>query len=151
MKKEQIQERAGEIAGLILNALVAVGPAINVAANKTTLSLKQVLLLAKLGRHPTGLAMTDIARWCGNSTAAATGLIDRLEKMGYVERAHSRDDRRRVIVSPAQRGESALAQWRADMETELAEALDADGDGAAPCPTTVRELGSIFDPFGLAA
>jgi len=42
--------------------------------------------------------MTDIAKKMGHSTAAATGLVDRLEKLGFVERMHSAEDRRKVFV-----------------------------------------------------
>ena len=41
-----------------------------------------------------------IAEMTGLSTGAVTGLVDRLERAGYVTRAHDPHDRRRVIVAP---------------------------------------------------
>ena len=32
----------------------------------------------------------------GHSTAAATGLVDRLEKLGYVQRLHASDDKEKL-------------------------------------------------------
>lgn len=43
-------------------------------------------------------AAGDIARRTGLSSGAVTGLIDRLEKLGLVERAADPDDRRKVLV-----------------------------------------------------
>ena len=41
-----------------------------------------------------------LAKMTGLSTGAVTGLVDRLERAGYVTRAQDPQDRRRVIVSP---------------------------------------------------
>ena len=41
-----------------------------------------------------------LAEMTGLSTGAVTGLVDRLERAGYVTRAQDPQDRRRVIVSP---------------------------------------------------
>jgi len=42
----------------------------------------------------------ELARRTGLSTGAITGVIDRLEKSGFVRRAEDPADRRRVIVEP---------------------------------------------------
>src|SRR5439155_4424793 len=41
-----------------------------------------------------------LAEMTGLSTGAVTGMVDRLERAGYVTRAQDPQDRRRVIVSP---------------------------------------------------
>mgnify|MGYP003148887232 CR=1 FL=1 len=41
-----------------------------------------------------------LAERTGYTTGAVTGMIDRLERAGYVERKQDSDDRRRVIVTP---------------------------------------------------
>ncbi len=50
---------------------------------------------------------------------SAVELIDRLEKHGYVVRARSREDRRRVLVSLLRRGERVLEQVARDRLKEL--------------------------------
>lgn len=45
-----------------------------------------------------GLTMTEVARFSSHSTAAATGLIDGLERAGVVERFRLHTDRRVVQV-----------------------------------------------------
>jgi DNA-binding MarR family transcriptional regulator len=57
------------------------------------------------------ITMTDISRKMGHSTAAATGMIDRLEKLGYMERTHAVDDRRKVIVCVTEKGLEILNLW----------------------------------------
>ena len=42
----------------------------------------------------------ELARRTGLTTGAITGVIDRLERSGFVRRAKDADDRRRVIIEP---------------------------------------------------
>lgn len=69
------------------------------------------------------LTMTDIARKMGHSTAAATGLVDRLEKLGYVERMHAADDRRKVMVRITAKGMDLVAKLRGALQDRVAEAM----------------------------
>ena len=48
--------------------------------------------------------MTDMAKFMNVSTAAITGIIDRLAKSGYVVRKHDPDDRRIVQVKITPKG-----------------------------------------------
>lgn len=48
--------------------------------------------------------MTDMAKFMNVSTAAITGIIDRLTKSGYVVRKHDSDDRRIVRVNLTAKG-----------------------------------------------
>jgi DNA-binding MarR family transcriptional regulator len=51
--------------------------------------------------HRFGTMPADrLAELTGLATGAATGIIDRLEKAGYVRRANDLNDRRRTIVEP---------------------------------------------------
>jgi DNA-binding MarR family transcriptional regulator len=68
--------------------------------------------------------MTDIARKMGHSTAAATGLVDRMEKLGYVERSHAVDDRRKVMVRITGKGVELVARLRSALQTRVAEAME---------------------------
>ena len=66
-------------------------------------SFPQFFLLGHLcSQGPTG--MRGIADLMGHSTPAATGLVQRLEKLGYVRRTHGREDRRKVTVSSTAKG-----------------------------------------------
>ncbi|PJZ68099.1 hypothetical protein CH373_17975 [Leptospira perolatii] len=46
------------------------------------------------------LTAGEIAEETGLATASVTGLIDRLEKLGFVERVRDAKDRRKVFVKP---------------------------------------------------
>src|SRR3954453_3147665 len=53
-------------------------------------------LLSRTGPITAG----ELARQTGLTTGAITGVIDRLEKAGFVRRAEDPNDRRRVIIEP---------------------------------------------------
>jgi DNA-binding MarR family transcriptional regulator len=46
----------------------------------------------------------DLAEQTGLTTGAVTGLVDRLEKEGFVRREQDKRDRRRVIIMPISNG-----------------------------------------------
>jgi len=64
---------------------------------------KTLFLLSRLGPLTAG----EIAERTGLTTPSVTGLIDRLESKGFVQRVRDTRDRRRVIV---ERNEERLAQ-----------------------------------------
>lgn len=68
--------------------------------------------------------MTDIARKMGHSTAAATGLVDRLEKLGYMERTHAIDDRRKVMVRVTSKGLDLVSRLRDELQSQIAYAME---------------------------
>ena len=65
------------------------------------------------------LTMTEIAKKMGHTTAAATGLVDRLEKLGHVKRCHATDDRRKILVKITTTGERIVGEVRDDMVENL--------------------------------
>jgi DNA-binding MarR family transcriptional regulator len=82
--------------------------------SRDRLSFPQFFLLGHLGSHgPTG--MTSIAELMGHSTPAATGLVQRLEKLGYVKRTHEINDRRKVTVSVTAKGIRLVEGVRQEM------------------------------------
>ena len=86
--------------------------------NKGNVSFAQFFLLGYLASEDY-LTMSDIARKMGHSTAAATGLVDRLEKLGYVQRLHAADDRRKVMVQITRKGIDLVNRMREDIVEKL--------------------------------
>lgn len=91
--------------------------------NKDNISFAQFFLLSYLATSKE-LTMTDIARKMGHSTAAATGLVDRLEKLGYMERTHAIDDRRKVLVRVTAKGVDLVSRLRDELQSRIAEAME---------------------------
>ena len=79
--------------------------------NKGKVSYAQFFLLGYLDDQDS-LTMTDIAKKMGHSTAAATGLVDRLQKLGYVSRVHAEDDRRKILVRISDEGRALVQSLR---------------------------------------
>ncbi len=91
--------------------------------NRDNISFAQFFLLSYLSTSRE-LTMTDIARKMGHSTAAATGLVDRLEKLGYMERTHAIDDRRKVLVRITPKGLDIVSRLRDELQGRIAEAME---------------------------
>jgi DNA-binding MarR family transcriptional regulator len=86
-------------------------------------SFPQYCLLGFL-REQKELNMSEIAQRMGHSTAAATGLIDRLENLGHVKRTHGLDDRRKVLVQITASGAALVAEVREDMISNLLKMME---------------------------
>ncbi len=91
--------------------------------NRDNISFAQFFLLSYLASSK-DLTMTDIAKKMGHSTAAATGLVDRLEKLGYMERTHAIDDRRKVMVRVTSKGLDLVSRLRDELQSQIADAMN---------------------------
>jgi DNA-binding MarR family transcriptional regulator len=108
--------------------------------NKGNISFPQFFLLTYLSSEDY-LTMSDIAKKMGHSTAAATGLVDRLEKLAYVERVHAAEDRRKIMVRITAKGVELVSKMRSEIATDLAGILAGmDEDQAEAVEHTKRAI-----------
>ena len=63
--------------------------------------------------------MSAIAQKMGHTTAAASGLVARLENLGYVVRTIAREDRRKVLVCITDKGSALVRRIREEMVGNL--------------------------------
>ena len=90
---------------------------------KGSISFPQFFLLGHLcSQGPTG--MSRIAELMGHSTPAATGLVQRLEKLDYVRRSHEQDDRRKVTVTATSKGSHLVEGVRQEMIGNLEKVME---------------------------
>lgn len=92
--------------------------------SRGNVSFPQYLLLCFLAAEPEPLTMTAVAERMRHTTAAATGIVDRLEKLGYVRRGHEPKDRRKILVHITPLGEQLVQRVRNDMATTLVGLMD---------------------------
>ena len=86
-------------------------------------SFPQFFLLGHLcSQGPAG--MSRIAELMDHSTPAATGLVQRLEKLGYVRRTHEKEDRRKVNVTATSKGASLVEGIRQEMIANLEKVME---------------------------
>lgn len=83
-------------------------------------SFPQFFILTHINDACEALSMTEIAGHMSHTTAAATGLVDRLERLDYVERTPAPHDRRKVLVRIKPRGSELVALIRRDIAENLA-------------------------------
>jgi len=99
--------------------------------NRGNISFPQFFLLTYLSSEDY-LTMSAIAKKMGHSTAAAPGLVDRLEKLGFVERVHAAEDRRKIMVRITSSGSEIVSTMRQHIASELANIMeDLDDDDAS--------------------
>jgi DNA-binding MarR family transcriptional regulator len=68
--------------------------------------------------------MSAIAQKMGHTTAAASGLVARLENLAYVMRSVARDDRRKVMVCITPKGSTLVRRIREEMVGNLMKILE---------------------------
>lgn len=86
-------------------------------------SFPQFFLLGHIASQDS-LSMSEIADRMNHSTAAATGLVDRLENLGYVQRTHAANDRRKVLVKITKKGTALVERIRQDIINNLSQIMD---------------------------
>ncbi|MHA3774184.1 MarR family winged helix-turn-helix transcriptional regulator [Verrucomicrobiota bacterium sgz303538] len=106
-------------------------------------SFPQYCLLGFLSQQPY-LTMTEIAQRMGHTTAAATGLVDRLEKLGHVRRVHAQEDRRKILVEITESGSGLVAEVRDDMVCNILKIMDLLEDGEKKAWLQIYEKVSAF-------
>src|SRR4026209_1529586 len=81
-------------------------------------SFSQYFLLAALDQKEV-LTMSAIAQKMGHTTAAASGLVARLEHLNYVVRASAPEGRRQVMVCITEKGSALVRRIREEMVGNL--------------------------------
>ena len=129
--KPPMKEVASDVADFIMFTQRSFLLDLSRELNRGTVSYAQFFLLGYLSSEQQ-LTMTDISRKMGHSTAAATGLVDRLEKLGYVQRLHAADDRRKVMVQITIKGIQLVQQLRDNLASNVADVMASSNNPAAP-------------------
>ena len=86
-------------------------------------SFVQFFLLAFLDQKEV-LTMSAIAKKMGHTTAAASGLVARLENLDYVMRSVAPDDRRKVMVCITPKGSALVRRIREEVVGNLMKVLE---------------------------
>lgn len=105
---------------------------------KGKVSFPQFFLLAYLAEEEC-LSMSNIAKMMGHSTAAATGMIDKLQELGHLKRYTAAADRRKIMVRITDQGRALVAQMRSNIAADLAQMM-AREDSTSPMGTARRVI-----------
>jgi len=87
-----------------------------------TVTMGQLHVLWLLQHHG-AMSMSRLAELVGVSLSNATGIIDRMEEHGLIERARVDNDRRLVVVQPAAAGLQALSETETQKRDRLRSVL----------------------------
>lgn len=91
-----------------------------VVARKLALNATDTRCLDLIGRaRDAEVTAGDLGRATGLTTGAVTGILDRLETAGMVERVRDSRDRRKIIVRPIPEGMRRLSPFYDHLGTEM--------------------------------
>jgi len=90
---------------------------------KYGISGPQLLILKMIVESKVPLSAIEISRGMSVSPANITGMIDRLEKMGFVERRRKEDDRRTINIIPTLAGKKISRKTSHLIEEKLIKGL----------------------------
>src|ERR1700741_2173699 len=113
-----LQAAAQELADIVMQMQRRFLQNLSEKLGRGSVSFPQYFLLGYLDKQEV-ITMSGIASKMGHTTAAATGLVDRREKLGYVERSHALDDRRKVMVKITPKGSGLVAEIRQDVVNKI--------------------------------
>ncbi|MFU8858071.1 MAG: MarR family winged helix-turn-helix transcriptional regulator [Deferrisomatales bacterium] len=82
------------------------------------LTSPQLFVLRELARRE-GATGAELARAASLSPATVTGILDRLERRGLIDRVRSEEDRRRVLTRVTQAGRALLAAAPPPLQTRF--------------------------------
>jgi|TARA_B110000116_G_scaffold247351_1_gene239666 DNA-binding MarR family transcriptional regulator len=136
---QTVRKDAGRLADFIMFTQRSFLLNLSKELNKGNVSYAQFFLLGYLAKEDF-LTMTHISKKMGHSTAAATGLVDRLEKLGYVQRLHASDDRRKVMVQITRKGIDLVDKMREDIIENLVEVMAEMDSGVTSAVMEASEL-----------
>ena len=136
---QTVRKDAGRLADFIMFTQRSFLLNLSKELNKGNVSYAQFFLLGYLAKEDY-LTMTHISKKMGHSTAAATGLVDRLEKLGYVQRLHASDDRRKVMVQITRKGIDLVDKMREDIIENLVEVMAEMDSGVTSAVMNASDL-----------
>ena len=86
------------------------------------ISYPQFFLLTYLAEEES-LSMSNIARMMGHSTAAATGMVDKLQELGHLKRYTAAADRRKIMVRITEQGLDLVERMRGNIARDIADIM----------------------------
>ena len=105
---------------------------------KGKVSYPQFFLLTYLAEEEC-LSMSNSAKMMGHSTAAATGMVDKLQELGHLKRYTAAADRRKIMVRITEQGRALVAQMRSSIAADLAQMM-AKEDSETPMSSARRVI-----------
>lgn len=116
------REKVERLADIVMNLQRCFMLRLSEELARGQVSFPQFFLLGHMATKAS-LSMTEIAEKMNHSTAAATGLVDRLENLNYVQRTHAPNDRRKVLVKITKKGLALVERIRLDIVQNLSEIM----------------------------
>jgi DNA-binding MarR family transcriptional regulator len=110
------------------------------------ITFAQMRVLWTLANNGDTATPGEIAERLGITSSTATGLVERLAEGGYIHRAHSREDRRQVLLSLRPKGRRLMAGFRKLRQSRLRSLTSRLGSSdLARMTNALKTLNDIVD------
>ena len=93
------------------------------------ITFAQMRVLWTLDNNGDSATPGEIAERLGITSSTATGLLERLAEGGYIHRAHSKEDRRQVLLRLRPRGRRMMSGFRKLRQSRLQKLMTQLGQG----------------------
>lgn len=103
-----IEKEAQEVSALVPKLITGVKGSLMLSEDVTPQQMVTILAVSEVGVSKVGI----ISKKIGVSAPTLTGLIDRLQRNGYVKRFRDTEDRRIVFVSLTKKGYSYVKKFK---------------------------------------
>jgi len=145
--REPPEARTGDAAEEVRSRLVAVGVEMGTLAGRfagaTGLHATDVRALWVLAEPDAPRTAGELGARLDLSSGAATRTVDRLERLGYVERIRDPDDRRRVILDLTEKAEALAEAFFGRVAEEVGGTIE--GFTEAELAVVARFLSRVLD------
>ncbi len=133
-----ITEEANKLADFVLMTQRSCILNLSAELNEGKVSYPQFFLLTYLASEDF-LTMSSIAHKMGHTTAAATGMVDKLQEMGYLTRTAAANDRRKIMVAITTEGKELIARMKKNIVRDLASMMASAGGDEQDVITNTRK------------
>ena len=93
------------------------------------ITFAQMRVLWTLDNNGDTATPSEVAERLGISSSTATGLVERLAEGGYIQRSHSTEDRRQVLLRLRPKGRRMMAGFRKLRQSRLQKLMTQLGRG----------------------
>ncbi|WP_291516428.1 MarR family transcriptional regulator [Bdellovibrio sp. ArHS] len=147
MNKESFSPYRAEV-GEVMDCIRFIFKALRVSSSQFEkdigLSAAQIFVLKQLKEEP-GLSINDLALRTTTHQSSVSVVVKKLEEQGFVTRATSKEDSRRVVVSLTPEGEKKLSVIPRTVQEEMIESLQRMD------PEKTKKLAALMKEFVQAA
>lgn len=111
-------------------------------------STSELFILWKIHKN-NSIKISDLSREIGISPSTLTGILDRFERKGYIERKHDSKDRRSVLLCETAKLDELVENWKSAVGIEIGQFCSTLPEGCIEAlKNDLKVLQEYLDKYG---